>query len=286
MGLGYETRAILDALKKQSEELMRIRWALSGALEPSTTQTRGGVYHTQKTISKASTFTDTEVEAVGFNLIQISTDGNLADISYKIRYLDATLGDSIEASLSPHVVGHHASLLITNDTAQSGKTVYIDRYLAPWIMLPAIQHGSPITYHVKPFFYGLLDEDGSANYFETDQAVTDTPTLKLGGDSSGHKHPPTLDTGVIFRIHYYMVPTNAVTYTLRFNSHALAANVHSRMHMLYESPAAQASGTVYDREVEIPFDLATIGELFFMLDWSGAPGNTYGFIGVSGLHYV
>jgi hypothetical protein len=55
------------------------------------------------------------------------------------------------------------------------------------------------------------------------------------------------------------------------------------MEMLYESPSAQADDEDYDRaELYIPFILTASGDLYYSIDWSGAPGNTTGFIEVSG----
>jgi len=136
------------------------------------------------------------------------------------------------------------------------------------------------------FYYGIVDEDGTGNYFETDQAKTDTPTLYFGVDTDPHRIPITLRAGVINRIHYRLNPTAGETYTLRIWSHAIANDYHSNSHMLWESAAAQVDDTDYDHgELNIPFVLDTQARMYYSIDWTGAPGNTPGFIGVEGVFY-
>ena len=128
------------------------------------------------------------------------------------------------------------------------------------------------------FRYGQLDEDGTGNYFETDQGENDTPTLYL---SSG-RTPNNMKSGIIRRIHYRLNPTNAVTYTLRLYAKAVAPNYQSGMSKLYDSGAAKADDTEYDVAVEIPFILLVKGKLYYAIEWSAAPGDTTGYIEVMG----
>lgn len=130
------------------------------------------------------------------------------------------------------------------------------------------------------FQYGKLDETGAggAASFETIQTKTDTPTLLL--DMLSH---PTMKSGIIHRIHYRLNPTNAVTYTLRLWRAAAAGDYESNFNLLYESPPLQADDTDYDRaELIIPFWLWIPGNLYYSIEWTGAPGVTPGFISVTG----
>jgi len=123
----------------------------------------------------------------------------------------------------------------------------------------------------------LLDEAGAGDFFETSQTKTDAPTLLL---PSTH---PTMKAGLIHRIHYRLNPTAAVTFTLRLWSGTAAGDYESNLQMLYESPALQADDTDYDRaELVIPFRCAWPGALYYSIEWTAAPGNTSGFIEVSG----
>jgi len=128
------------------------------------------------------------------------------------------------------------------------------------------------------FMYWKLDEAGAADFFETSQVKTDMPTLLF--DRLSH---PTMKSGIIHRISYRLNPTNAVTYILRIWRAATGDDYQSNANMLYESPPLQADDTDYDRaELAIPFWLWTPGNLFYSIEWSAAPGNTSGYIGVSG----
>jgi hypothetical protein len=134
--------------------------------------------------------------------------------------------------------------------------------------------------HRSTFKFTKLDEDGTLNVFETSQAKTAPPTLLLDLELF---HPiPQIKSGIINRVHYRLNPTNAVTYTLRLWDATVLNPYELNMHMLYESPAAQADDTDYDREVTIPFLFAIAGKLFYSIEWTGAPGNTTGFISVEG----
>jgi len=135
------------------------------------------------------------------------------------------------------------------------------------------------------FRLGKLDEDGTGNYFETDQAKTDTVTLFMMPNAAGCSGKPRkFIEGLINRIHYRLDPTNAVTFVIRFwRKGGVAADLESNLALLYESPAAQADDEDYDRgELNIPMILATPAKIWFSIDWSGAPANTKGLINVSG----
>ncbi len=129
-------------------------------------------------------------------------------------------------------------------------------------------------------FY-LVDADGTGNVFETDQAVADTPTLTLTTDD------PRVSKFEIMDITFYMNQTNAVTYELMLLEGAVADDVTSLSKLVWTSGAAMADVTRYVRvnnEDELPkiVELDDEGLLYYMLDWSGAPGNTPGFVRVRG----
>lgn len=132
------------------------------------------------------------------------------------------------------------------------------------------------------FDFYKLDEDGAANYFEDDQDKVTQPTRLVDTFIAD----PTMVKGIIKRIHYRFNPTNAVTYVLRLWRAAPVNPYELNLAMLYESPALQADDTDYDRaELTIPMNLLVPGELYYSIDWSAAPGNTTGFIDVSGVKH-
>jgi len=113
----------------------------------------------------------------------------------------------------------------------------------------------------------------------TSYAKTDTPVQVLTANEDCEK----LREGIIRRIHVRLNPTNAVTYTLRLWRRANAGDMVSNADMLWESPSGLVDDTDYDyAELEIPFSLELMGTLYFGVEWSGAAGNTNGFIDVSG----
>jgi len=140
-----------------------------------------------------------------------------------------------------------------------------------------------------------VDYDGTANYFETDQALTDTPTLYVD---------LTTNTGLpingmeITRLSYYMNPANAVTYTLYLFEAANADDTQNKSDIIFQSAAAQAKGTAYEYHDSgmgswpglgtVDFTLpqivhcATQGRIWYLIDWSAAPGNTPGWIKIRG----
>jgi len=123
------------------------------------------------------------------------------------------------------------------------------------------------------------DFDGTGNYFETSQAYTDTPTLYMTA------RPDTLIQGILKRVHWRLNPSNAVTYQLYLFSDAVADNYGSEMAKIFDSTDVVALGaddTEYDAEVTTPFKLASPGKIYYLITWSGAPGDTLGYIEASG----
>jgi hypothetical protein len=141
-----------------------------------------------------------------------------------------------------------------------------------------------------------LDIAGTSNYFETDQAMGTLPTLSI---------PVTTSTGkpvrkfLLEEVQYYMNPTNAETYQLALLEDASADDVQQYTDQVFFSPAAQADSVFYSYrtsgyqatistaeviQYKLPriVELATSGVLYYMIDWSGAPGDTLGFIKIKG----
>jgi len=132
-----------------------------------------------------------------------------------------------------------------------------------------------------PFSVKLVDEDGTGNYFETDKAETDTPTTSIDSEYK-------MRVGKINRVHWRLNPTNAVTYDLYIFGDALAADYASQAEKLFDSNdvvADCADDTEYDATgLDIPFRLRTPGEWWYNTDWSGAPGNTTGYLCIEGVY--
>lgn len=127
----------------------------------------------------------------------------------------------------------------------------------------------------------LTEASGADAELTTSYAKTDTPVQYFPAAAS---KPDNMMNGVIKRIHYRLNFANgAVTYTLRIYQAAIAGDYESNMNMLWESPAARVDDTDYDvTELDIPFNLALAGRMYYALEWSAASGNIQGFISVEG----
>jgi len=237
------------------------------------------------TISKGSTFTDTEIPCLGASLVQVSTDGDMSDLSYKVKTAGGQSSATMKADESPHVVGPVHALLITNAQAQSGKYIRITRYLVPPLALPAIQHGTAkrTAYANLPWHWRASKVEyasSASNYFETDQALGDTPTLTLDGMVPNWAQKFRIDT-----LKFQITPTNAVTYQLYLLEDAQAVDERSESDVIFDSGAGMVGGTHYivvpgGLPVKLPITvfLATAATLYYMVDWSAAPGDSIGYI--------
>jgi len=134
------------------------------------------------------------------------------------------------------------------------------------------------------FCLKMLDEDGTGNYFETSKSKTDTPVHFMMANAVGCGGKPLkFKEGKINRIHFRMNPSNAETFTLRIWRDAVAGDYASNLNLLYESDPLRADDEDYDVcELDVPFVLKTPGKIWFSIEWTGAPGNTPGFLEVSG----
>jgi len=94
-----------------------------------------------------STFDGTlKVDGQGFNLYIISTDGNIADISYQVRNVGGEKVDEMEAQQFAYIPGPVETIDFKNDVAEAGKSIFITAYkisrLAP-PMPPPSAPGTP-----------------------------------------------------------------------------------------------------------------------------------------------
>jgi len=238
-------------------------------------------------ISKATAFTDTRVECGGADLISISTDGDLTDVSYKILHVDGSTSREVEASETPQFPGPVTAVFITNDEAEAGKYVRVARINGSQLSLAAFQHGTPMAVNVtagKRLFYAEIEEytSGAPGYFETDQAWGTTPTLSFVGN-------PAVQHVMIHTIKYQITPTNAVTYQLWLLEAASAVDEQAEAEIIFASDAGQVGGTIYHwvaggspAKLPIIARLTTAGTIYYMIDWSAAPGNSSGYIRVYG----
>jgi len=127
----------------------------------------------------------------------------------------------------------------------------------------------------------VLDADGTGADFETDKVITDTPTQYITLSD------PLISRFLLEEVVYYMAAANAVTFQLYLLQDAIADDMLSLQSVCFDSAAAQARNTIYPRvgvEDKLPrvVDLVSPGKLWYLQDWSGAPGNTPGWLRVRG----
>ena len=145
-------------------------------------------------------------------------------------------------------------------------------------------------------FAEKLDYDGTLNYFETSQDIANAATLTIDVTSSLTGFKPRRFW--IDEWRYYMNPTAGETYTLFIleGSSADAVTQHSKI--VLETPAAQVDSTEYiarhvgkgsfpdpntvDAQLPCICALDTVGKLYYIITWTGAPGDTPGYIKVKG----
>lgn len=273
-GLQYEIQALGSAMKQ-----------LYDLLNPK--QSVLDVY----TISKAAAFTDTDVDCMGSNLIQISTDGNLANVSYKIVHLDGGKGQTMEAAESPHIIGPVRGVLVTNDYAESGKNVRVARYRVSPLALPAILHGTPSAATVKlsrrPLYAEKLEYAAGVNYFETDENISTVASL-----SFDNLTPTDAEAIQINTILWQIIPANAVTYEMFLCNTSVSGAGADQIEadVFFSSGSGLTSGTPYIQvpggstsRLPVQAVLSVIGEMRYKIDWSAAPGaGTTGYIKVYG----
>jgi hypothetical protein len=144
-----------------------------------------------------------------------------------------------------------------------------------------------------PCWFWIGDYAGTTNYFTSSETFGTPPTKAFL-----YENPPYTTKGVITHIIYMLKPTNVQTYTLRLfrnNDWAGVDTLQATTAFLFQSAAGKAGSTLYTEpttsagataaSLNIPFTLWSTQQLFYQLEWSGAPGATSGVIYVKGICY-
>lgn len=141
-----------------------------------------------------------------------------------------------------------------------------------------------------------LDYAGTSNYFETDQAITDTATLTIDVTCNLPNVVPSRFW--VDEVRFMMNPTAAETYTLYLLEGPTVDDSTQHSDIFFETPAALVDSTEYvwrqggmgsfpnlataDYTLPCIVDLHTPGKIYYILDWTGAPGDTLGYIKIKG----
>lgn len=142
-----------------------------------------------------------------------------------------------------------------------------------------------------PIIGRFVDFDGTADTFETDHAITDTPTRRIVLSRDVKRFQ-------LEEVRYLTDQTNAVTSELLLFEDAQADNVRAAMHRAFSSGATvpddkayiavgnkmSSGAAVQTNATPLPvvMNLARPGQVFWNIDWSGAPADTLGYIELVG----
>jgi len=132
----------------------------------------------------------------------------------------------------------------------------------------------------------ILQPSNNPVNFETDQPLGTVPTHYI------EIEPRDKDGNLVARefklehIRYLMNPTNAVTYELYLFESNIGATYEQKARCVFDSRALRADNEMYidvgANTLPMNVKLRDKGKLWYMLDWSGAPGATAGYIVVMG----
>lgn len=154
----------------------------------------------------------------------------------------------------------------------------------PEAILTLVDKASAISGGTRLVEATIVEETGTAATFKTDQVfMTDQPTLYLP------VLPGTTQKVRINTLRFYLSPANAVTfqlYLLKHDTDPGTEPLQAREDLIYDSGAAMAKDTQYfviaGGMVPIELHLGDTSKLYYMIDWSAAPGDTTGFITATG----
>ena len=123
----------------------------------------------------------------------------------------------------------------------------------------------------------LIDDDGTGNDFENVRAITDTPVEFITLSD------PFCSRFLLEEVYYWMNPTAAETYELVFLEAAEAQDVDSLASIVFRGGDLRADSVPYlvcKGQGLLPriVNLAVPGIIYFMMIWTGAPGNTPGLV--------
>jgi len=84
-----------------------------------------------------------KVDGQAFNLYAISTDGDLADVSYQVENVGGEKVDEMEAEQFAYIPGPVRSITFKNDTAESGKSIFVTAFRISRLAPPFPQASPP-----------------------------------------------------------------------------------------------------------------------------------------------
>ena len=128
---------------------------------------------------------------------------------------------------------------------------------------------------------GKIIDTGALNAFEADQDIGTLSTLAILLE-------PTVKAFLLQEVMFYMNPTAAETYELYFLEGPIADDMTALSKVVFNSGPLMADSVPYyvcEAQGKLPriVSLDEPGLLYYNVDWTGAPGNTPGYIVVKGV---
>lgn len=126
---------------------------------------------------------------------------------------------------------------------------------------------------------------------ETDATLgTTTPVLVIPITPQDEYNNNVITRFRMNSVKYYLAPANAVTYELYLLESSVTGTNSAYKATVFDSGAGKAGSTLYfdiaANMLPVDVTLGEAGKLYFLLDWSAAPGDTTGFVQVRGEMYV
>ena len=131
-----------------------------------------------------------------------------------------------------------------------------------------------------------IQPSGNAVNFETDQAIGTKPTYCIEIEPRDANQNLVVEKFQLQHVRYLMNCTNAVTYRLYLIESDVESTYDQKAAVIYDSGTLRADNTPYTdisaNMLPVNSKLRTKGKLYYLIDWSAAPGATAGYIVVYG----
>lgn len=200
--------------------------------------------------------------------------------------------DKIYIEEEKDAVGTYQQFKELKITTTESTTVFLLCCTNPEAILQLVDKPSLVSGGERMIYGSKIDTDGALEYFEG----------KFGGGSGGSDALGDTPVGYIqvyptdvfkFRLEtlrYYCNPTGGVTYNLYLFEQASAGDVQNLADIVFDSDAAQVDSESYiavsGNKLPIDVKLTDAGKLYYIIDWTGDPGTTPGYIEMRGRKLV
>ena len=126
----------------------------------------------------------------------------------------------------------------------------------------------------------ILMHDKNTVNFETDQPLGTTPTLNI------NLTPSHIQDFKLQHIRYLFNSANDVSFELYLFESNIGSTYNQKARCIFDSGASKVKNTMYLDEganmLPVNVHLRDAGKLYYMIDWSAAPGSTAGYIVIMG----